>query len=263
LRHFSPNFNNPIEHRMITKSLQKLAEIEQPKYIEPNEAWTRRYHPEFEAAMGFLEESLAAREAEAREKEEQRRRELKRARIVAAILGLASLISASVGLYSYQKRSEALEQGRTNRQLFYGASMNLAQKAFAEGNPARVNELLNELLPTAVTGPQDDMRGFDWHYLWRHNHNEAATLRGHEGWVYSVAFAPDGKTLASGSTDGTLKLWEVGTGRELATLMGRKYTAYSVAFSPDGKTLASASDDGTVRLYFAATEEEIARQRSK
>ena len=51
---------------MITKSLQKLAEIEQPKCIEPNEAWARRYHPEFEAAMGFLEESLAAREAEAR-----------------------------------------------------------------------------------------------------------------------------------------------------------------------------------------------------
>jgi hypothetical protein len=135
---------------MITQSLQKLAEIEQPtnpfalkwrECIEPNEAWARRYHPEFEAAMSFLEESLAAREAEARKKEEQRRRELKRARIVAAILGLAFLISASLGLYSYQKRSEALEQGRTNRQLFYGASMNLAQKAFAEGNPARVNEL--------------------------------------------------------------------------------------------------------------------------
>jgi WD40 repeat protein len=86
---------------------------------------------------------------------------------------------------------------------------------------------------------------------------------GHVNRVYSVAFAPDGKTLVSGNSDGTLKLWEVGTGRELATLMGREYTAYSVAFSPGGKTLASASDDGTVRLYFAATEEEIARQRSK
>ncbi len=175
---------------MITQSLQRLAEIEQPTNPFPD-------HPEFEVATSFLEEILDAREAEVREKEEQRRRELKRARIVAAILGLAFLISASLGLYSYQKRSEALEQGRANRQLFYGASMNLAQKAFAEGNPARVNELLNELLPTAVTSPQDDMRGFDWHYLWRHNHNEAATLRGHGGWVYSVAFAPDGKTLAS------------------------------------------------------------------
>jgi hypothetical protein len=223
---------------MITQSLQRLAEIEQPTNPFPD-------HPEFEVATSFLEESLAAREAEAREKEEQHRRGLKRARIVAAIFGLAFLISASLGLYSYQKRSEALEQGRTNRQLLYDASMNLARRAFAEGNPARVNELLNELLPTAVTGPQDDMRGFDWHYLWRHNHNEAATLRGHKGWVYSVAFAPDGKTLASGSTDGTVKLWEVGTGRELATLTGHARVVRSVAFAPDGKTLASGSTDGS------------------
>jgi hypothetical protein len=146
--------------------------LEWRERVAPNKAWARRYHPGFEAAMSFLEESLMAREAEAREKEERRRQELrqelerKRARIVAAILGLAFLISASLGLYSYQKRSEALEQGRINRQLLYSASMNLAQKAFAEGNPGRVNELLNELLPTAVTDPQDDMRGFDWHYLW-------------------------------------------------------------------------------------------------
>jgi hypothetical protein len=68
---------------------------------QPNEAWARRYHPGFEAAMSFLEKSLAAREAEAWEKEERRRRELMRTRIFAAVLGLAALISLGFALYGH------------------------------------------------------------------------------------------------------------------------------------------------------------------
>jgi RNA polymerase sigma factor (sigma-70 family) len=64
------------------------------------------------------------------------------------------------------------------------------------------------------------------------------TLNKHSEAVMSVAFSPDGKTLASGSQDGTAKLWNVATGKERATLKG--HSCLSVAFSPDGKTLASA-----------------------
>jgi WD40 repeat protein len=59
--------------------------------------------------------------------------------------------------------------------------------------------------------------------------------------VYAVAFSPDGKTLASGSWDQTIKLWEAATGKERATLKGHTDNVYAVAFSPDGKTLASGS----------------------
>jgi hypothetical protein len=75
--------------------------LEWRERIEPNEAWARRYHSGFKAAMSFLEESLAAREAEVWEKEERRRRELMRTRIFAAVLGLAALISLGFALYGH------------------------------------------------------------------------------------------------------------------------------------------------------------------
>ena len=58
-----------------------------------------------------------------------------------------------------------------------------------------------------------------------------ATLQEHTFSVHCVAFSPDGKTLASGSNDGTIKLWDVATGKEQATLEGRTDEVWCVAYS--------------------------------
>ncbi len=75
------------------------------------------------------------------------------------------------------------------------------------------------------------------------------TLQGHQNPVISVSISPDGQTLASGSWDKTVKLWNVKTGELTRTLQGHQDSVWSVSFSPDGQTLASGGEDGTVKLW--------------
>ena len=78
-------------------------------------------------------------------------------------------------------------------------------------------------------------------------------LKEHTDRVTSVAFSPDGQTLASGSWDKTIRLWDVHTRTLKATLEGHTDYVYCVAFSPDGQMLASGSEDYSIRLWDVPT----------
>ncbi|NMG07289.1 serine/threonine-protein kinase [Brasilonema sp. UFV-L1] len=83
------------------------------------------------------------------------------------------------------------------------------------------------------------------------------TLKGHSSDVNSVAFSVDGKTLASGSDDNTIKIWNLANQQEIRTFKGHSEWIWTVAFSVDGKILASGSADKTIRLWNVETGEEI------
>lgn len=82
-------------------------------------------------------------------------------------------------------------------------------------------------------------------------------LEGHTDTVRSVCFSPDARTIASGSWDKSIRLWDVKSGKLIFTLEGHTFRVWSVCFSPDGQTVASCSEDRSIRLWDISSGKEI------
>ena len=86
---------------------------------------------------------------------------------------------------------------------------------------------------------------------------EINRLEGHSKTINSESISPNGKILASGSNDNTIKLWNLYTGQEIRTLTGHNYAVYEVCISPNGQILASVSTDYTIKIWNIDTGQEI------
>jgi WD40 repeat protein/tRNA A-37 threonylcarbamoyl transferase component Bud32 len=126
----------------------------------------------------------------------------------------------------------------------------LAGTQWQAGNVAQARALLD--------GCQQKYRRWEWHYLNREFHPELAVATGHTGSVMCVVFSPDGTRLATASADGTARVWEAASCKQLALLKGHMSYVGNVSFSPDGTRLATASADGTARVWDAASGEQLA-----
>ena len=101
--------------------------------------------------------------------------------------------------------------------------------------------------------PADNIASVQWTISRESSH--IATL---SSWARSVAFSPDGTTLAAGTADGMLQLWDVATKTKITILEDSVYVVDAVAFSPDGTTLAAGMGAGTVTLWDVATKTKAA-----
>jgi WD40 repeat protein len=82
-------------------------------------------------------------------------------------------------------------------------------------------------------------------------------LRGHEAVVNTLRFSPDGSRLATASSDGTVKLWDLSTGNVIRVLRGHTAAVWGLSFDPKGRLLASGSEDRTIRLWRVRTGAQI------
>jgi WD40 repeat protein len=148
----------------------------------------------------------------------------------------------------------------TNRRLWYGSQVRLAQQELGTGQVEFAQEVLERLRP----GPGErDLRGFEWYYLRRLAHRDVSVLFGHESPISALALSPDARTLVTGDQAGDVLVWDLADWRLRAGARGRRDPIRLLAFAPDGRTVASLSGPAArphqITLWDLETAHETAR----
>jgi WD40 repeat protein len=138
-----------------------------------------------------------------------------------------------------QEAERATASEKMARHGEYVSDLRLIQKAWEEAQIDRVVELLDKHVPRHEGA--EDLRSFEWYYWWRLAHFDRFTLHGHTQIVTSVAYSPTGTFMASGSRDGTVRLWNARTGRQERSFPAHLSSADVIlAIGPEDRLLASA-----------------------
>jgi len=186
---------------------------------------------------------------------EQRARAQSQRRFACALLVLGVLVLGGLLAAMLQARETAHREAKV--------MTSVAQRAIQEGHHDRAMRIALQGLPpegslALVTSWSDGRAKLAGGALLSGPH---VRLKGHEGSIVHAAFSPGGERVVTAANDGTARIWEVDTGREIAVLNhegGRGRYIWRASFSPDGtRVLTATADDRTARVWDAATGKEI------
>lgn len=171
-------------------------------------------------------------------------------------LALVLLVIAALIVLGLQVRRDAIEAESKRREL-YAADMRQAQEYWHRGNFPLMRVMLEKYIPeTNAADKSDDLRGFEWYYLWRLVHDYTAAFS-YETVLHSMAVSPDGNTVATGMRDGSVLIRDLESGKVRFTLQGENFIVRAIAYSPDGKKLLAGNAGGIARLWDAGSGKEI------
>jgi serine/threonine protein kinase len=137
--------------------------------------------------------------------------------------------------------AEAEQRRQAERQLYF-SHVALADRELRAGKPAWARHWLDRC--------PAELRRWEWYYLDRRLRGQAVrTWKAHTGGIGWVAFNPGGTVLATAGGDGSIGLWQAGTGKLLRRLVGHKGSVNCLSFAGDGRRLASGGSDGVVILW--------------
>ena len=189
--------------------------------------------------------------------------------LTASVLTIATMLVAAV-LISNWYRGEANQARKIaeNRTVMaVNAKSNVErQKRKAEANLARTNFFMafarwdsNRALEARgfLEKIPEEQRGIEWMISQRHFRGSDLTCLGHLRRVTAVAFHPDGKSVISGSLDGTIKQWDSTTGAEIRSIAAHEKVIHDVCFNKDGSKIASASADKKIKVWDVESGNEI------
>ena len=270
---------------------RKLAGVfrEEPLHLDlrwaRSESHLSSKHPQFHGAIADLAATVLGKPKDEIIGEDirQHRRAVRLAWSAATSLAVLAVLAVSAAALFVYQRGVAQRRELEARQHLYTAHINQALLATRAGDMERASAIL--ALQSPEKSPMD-LRGFEWHYLWRASHRELAVYRCCG--LASIAISPDGRLLAAAGTPlapadsdpktdtangfnrGEIRVWEIASGRQLFTKPhGRRFS--SIAFSPDGQFLAAVTqstgpsilEGNDVMLLHAATGEIAWAKREK